>query len=145
MMSKHCYWQISWNIILAIKNSSFSVQRCSGNCWGVACQSISYGNPLYSSLRSSIHVSSVCKAFSVQPRDLRRLGQYLTLEATAMAANALVSNWLDYCNFFVEFFSDFNVRKCKSVEKSPARIVSNTTGYSQTTPALESLYWLPLD
>ena len=44
------------------------------------------------------HVLNICKACFIPMRDLRLVKQYLTDEAAILAANALVSSCLDYCN-----------------------------------------------
>ena len=48
----------------------------------------------------SEHVKRTCKACFLQMRDLHRIRQYLTTEVAVLAANALVSSRLDYCNSF---------------------------------------------
>ena len=40
----------------------------------------------------------ICKACFIQMLDLRRIRQYLTPKVAVLAANALVSSHLDYCN-----------------------------------------------
>ena len=93
----------------------------------------------------SKHVRSVCKVCFLQIRDLRRLRQYLTRDAAVLAANALVSSRLDYCNSMFRSLSGFNVRKLQCVQNSLARIVTNTNRFSHITPALKSLHWLPIE
>ena len=44
------------------------------------------------------HVKMTCKVCFLQIRDLRRIRQYITPEVAVLAANALVSSRLDYCN-----------------------------------------------
>ena len=46
----------------------------------------------------SEHIKRTCKACFLQMRDLRRIRKYLTPEVAVLAANALVSIRLDYCN-----------------------------------------------
>ena len=50
----------------------------------------------------SEHIKRTCKACFVQMRDLRRIRKYLTSEVAVLAANALVSSRLDYCNSLLE-------------------------------------------
>ena len=87
-------------------------------------------------------VFRVCKACFVQLRNLRRLGQHLTLEAAVKAANALVASQLGYCNSFFGSLSGFNVIKLQSLQNSLARIATNTTRYSYITSVLKSLHCL---
>ena len=46
----------------------------------------------------SKHVQNVCKSCFVQLFDFRHIRWFLTHDASAFVANALVSSWLDYCN-----------------------------------------------
>ena len=46
----------------------------------------------------SEHIKRTCKACFLQMCDLRRIRKYLTPEVAVLAANALVSSRLDYCN-----------------------------------------------
>ena len=48
------------------------------------------------------HVRNICKTCFIQIRDLRRVRKHLTDEAAILAANALVSSRLDYCNSLQE-------------------------------------------
>ena len=76
--------------------------------------------------------------------DLRRIRQYLTPEVTVLAANALVSSRLDYCNFLCRGLSCFNQQKLQSIQNTLARIVTNHRKYAHVTPILKQLHWLPV-
>ena len=51
----------------------------------------------------SEHIKRTCKACFLQMCDLRRIRKYLTPEVAVLAANALVSSRLDYCNSVQRF------------------------------------------
>ena len=85
-----------------------------------------------------------CKACFLQMRDLRRIRQYLTTEVAVLAANALVSSRLDYCNSLFRSFSCFNLHKLQSIQNTLARIVTNHRRYAHVTPILKQLHWLPV-
>ena len=59
----------------------------------------------------SEHVKRTCNVCFLQMHDLRRIRQYLTLEVAVLAANALVSSPLDYCNSLFRGLSCFNLHK----------------------------------
>ena len=67
----------------------------------------------------SDHVHSICKICFIQMRDLRQVRQYLTNEAAILAANALVSRWLDYCNSFF--------RESVQFQQAPTAVYSKHT------------------
>ena len=77
-------------------------------------------------------------------RDLRRIKQYLTTEVAVLAANALVSSRLDYCNSLFRSLSCFNLHKLQSIQNTLARIVTNHRRYAHVMPILKQLDWLPV-
>ena len=77
-------------------------------------------------------------------RDLRRIRQYLTPEVAVLAANALVSSRLDYCNSLFRGLSCFNQHKLQSIPNTLACIVTNQRKYAHVTPILKQLHWLPV-
>ena len=77
-------------------------------------------------------------------RDLRRIRQYLTPEVAVLAANALVSSCLDYCNSLFRGLSCFNQHKLQSIQNTLARIVTNHRKCAHVTPILKQLHWLPV-
>ena len=64
----------------------------------------------------SEHVKMTCKACYLQMHDLHRIRQYLTPEVAVLAANALVSSRLDYCNSLFRGLSSFNQHKLQSIQ-----------------------------
>ena len=61
-----------------------------------------------------------------------------------LAANALVSSRLDYCNSLFRGLSCFNLHKLQSIQNILARIVTNHRKYAHVTPILKQLHWLPI-
>ena len=76
--------------------------------------------------------------------DLRRIRQYLTPEVAVLAANALVSSRLDYCNSLFRGLSCFNLHKLQSIQNTLALIVTNHKKYAHVTPILKPIHWLPV-
>ena len=62
----------------------------------------------------------------MQLHDITRVRQFLTHDFSVLVANALVSSWLDYCNLLFISLSKFNLHKLQCIQKTAARIVSNT-------------------
>ena len=60
-------------------------------------------------------------------------------------ANALVSSRLDYCNSLFRRLSNFKLHKLQCIQKSVARIVSNTSRYTSITPVLKKLHYFLLN
>ena len=93
----------------------------------------------------SEHVKRTCKACFLQMCDLRRIRQCLTPEVAVLAACALVSSHLDYCNYLFRGLSCFNQHKLQSIQNTLARIVTNHVKYAHVTPILKQLHWLPIN
>ena len=92
----------------------------------------------------SEHIKRTCKAYFLQMRDLRRIRKYLTPEVAVLAANALVSSRLDYCNSLFRGLSSFIQYKLQSIQNTLARIVTNHGKYAHVTPILQKLHCLPV-
>ena len=93
----------------------------------------------------SKHIQNVCKSCFVKLFDFRHVRHFLTHDASVLVANALVSSRLDYCNSLFRSLSKFNHRKLQCIQNSAARIVSNTSRYSNIIPVLKKLHWLPVE
>ena len=68
----------------------------------------------------SEHIKRTCKACFVQMHDHRRIRKFLTFEVAVLAANALVSSRLDYCNSLFRGLSGFNQHKLQSIQNTLA-------------------------
>ena len=66
----------------------------------------------YADFSFSEHIKMTCKVCFLQMRDLHRIRQYLTPEVAVLAANAMVSSRLDYCNS-IDVCHVSNSTKCK--------------------------------
>ena len=91
------------------------------------------------------HVHNICKTCFIQMRDLRQVRQYLTDEAAILAANALMSNLLDYCNSLFRSLSSLNMHKLQCIQNTLSRIVTNCNKYTRASPILKRLNWLPVE
>ena len=85
------------------------------------------------------------KACSVQLWDFKQIRRFLSHDASALMANALVSSRLDYCNSLFRSLSKFNPGKLQFIQNSSAKIVSNNSSYTSITPVLKKLHWLPVE
>ena len=85
------------------------------------------------------------KTCFIQMCYLRWVIQYLTDAAAVLAANALVSSCLDYCNSLFRSLSSFHMRELQCIQITLGRIVTNCNRYSQASPILKKLHWLPVE
>ena len=91
------------------------------------------------------HVQKVCKSCFFKLHEFRHVRRFLTYDVSVLVANALVSSHLDYCNSLFRSLSNFNLHKLQCIQNSAARIVSNTSQYTSTTPVLKKLHSLPVE
>ena len=68
----------------------------------------------------------------------------MTQDAAVSVANAFVSSRFDYCNSLFRSLSKFNLHRLQSIQNSAARIVTNSSKYTQITLVLRKLHWLPV-
>ena len=90
------------------------------------------------------HIQNVCKSCFIQLRDFRNIRQFLTHDAAELVANAFVSSQLGYCNSLFRSLSKFNLYRLQSIQNSAARIITNSSKYTQITPVLGKIHWLPV-
>ena len=69
---------------------------------------------------------------------------YTAHDVAVSVANAFVSSWLDYCSSLFRSLSKFNLHRLQSIQNSAASIVTNSSKYTQITPVLRKLHWLPV-
>ena len=90
-------------------------------------------------------IHNICKICFLQLHDLRRVRQYLTEAATILAANALVSSHLDYCNFLFMSLSSLNMHKLQCIQNTLTGIVTNCNKYTRASLILKLLHWLAVE
>ena len=88
---------------------------------------------------------NICKTCFIQIRDHRQVRQHLTDAAAVLAANALVSSRLDYCNSLFRSLSSFHMCKLQFIQNTLQRIVINCNRYSRASPILKKLHCLPVE
>ena len=97
-----------------------------------------------SNFNFSNHVPQVTESTRVHARDLYRIHPLLDLNTSALLANALVSNKLDYCNSLVLSLTDFELRRLQLVQNALCRVATRSSKSSHITPQLKKLHWLPV-
>ena len=68
------------------------------------------------------HIRNICKTCFIQIRDLRRVRKHLTDDTDILAANALVTSRLHYCNSLFRSLSSLNIRKLQCIQNTLARM-----------------------
>ena len=90
------------------------------------------------------HINNTCKTAFYYIHNIRRVGKYLSVEATRTLVHAVVIGRLDYCNSLLYGLPMKSISKPQRVQNAAARLITNTPRYGHITPVLRSLRWLPV-
>ena len=89
-------------------------------------------------------VSSIVKLCFFKLRDFQRIRPFIFKTATITLTNAFIYSRLDFFNSFFYGLPKYLIHCLQKVLNTVARIVSNSSRSSHTTPTLKSLHWLPI-
>jgi len=88
------------------------------------------------------HISNVCSSSYFHTRALRHIRPFLDSETVKTIACAIVGFRLEYVNAIQTGISSRNIHLLQRVQNSLARVATRST--TNTTSALNSLHWLPI-
>jgi len=89
-------------------------------------------------------VSLKCKSASFMLHRLGKIRQFLDRDTAQKLVQALVLCHLDYCNSLLYNMPESQLGKLQLIQNSAARLITGTKKYSQITPVLQQLHWLPV-
>ena len=93
----------------------------------------------------SKHVSAICQSCYIHLRNIGKIRQYLTTEATEKLICAFISSKLDYHNSLLFGLPKYIIRRLQLIQNNAARIVSRSSKYDNISPVLFKLHWLPVE
>ena len=99
---------------------------------------------LDSHLNMSTHVTSVCKSALFHLHNIRCIKNYLSRENLLTLVHAFITSRLDYCNSLLYGVPKEHISKLQCVQNATAMVIMDIGKYSQITPALYDLHWLPI-
>ena len=89
-------------------------------------------------------MNNVTKACFAELSKMYRVRKCVTEVAAKTMVHALITSRLDYCNALLYRIPDYLLNKLWCVQKSAARLISNTRKYDHISPIMEKLHWLPV-
>ena len=105
----------------------------------------SLGCTLDSSLNMSLHASRVCKSANYYLHCIRKIRNFLTLDACKLLVHSLVTIRLDYCNAVFCGARNDVIRQLERVQRRAARVVCRKyNDHSSVTELMWGLHWLPI-
>ena len=87
-------------------------------------------------------VTSIVKNCHAQLRNIGKIRQYLSSDASTNLIHAFISSRLDYCNSLHFALQDTDIQRLQKVQNTAARILTLTRKYDHITPILQQLHWL---
>ena len=92
----------------------------------------------------SPHISNICKSAVFQLRQISRIRNFLTKDATKTIVHSLVTSRLDYCNSVLAGLPDHDIKRLQCIQNAAARLTSKTRKFDHISPVLQQLHWLPV-
>ena len=93
-------------------------------------------------MRLSTHVSNICKAAVFQLRQISRIRDFLTKDATKTIVHSLVTSHLDYCNSVLAGLPNHDIKRLQCIQNAAACLTTKMRKYDHISPILQQLHWL---
>ena len=90
------------------------------------------------------YVNSLCHSSYAHLRLIGSIRKFMTDDAGKTLTHGLVLSRLDYANSLLCAAPEYLLLRLQRVQNLAARIITRTPKYEHITPALKSLYWLPV-
>ena len=104
----------------------------------------SLGVTLDRHLQMSEHVNSLCKSAFFSLKNISKIRKFLNHENTERLVHAFISSKIDYCNSILYGLPGEELDKIQRVQNAAARLVTKNKKFTNITPVLTRLHWLPV-
>ena len=88
------------------------------------------------------YISGICKSTHFHLRDIGRIRNLLTFDATAQLIHALITSRLDLCNSILYNIPNKQIERLQRIQNQAARMLKRIPRRNHITPVLRELYWL---
>ena len=103
------------------------------------------GVTLDSYLTYDYHIKNVVSSCMGKLCQINRVKDCFDSDTLRLIINALVMSKLYYCSVVWSNTSATNIKKLRTVQNFACRILTNAGRYDHVTPALRTIYWLPVE
>ena len=90
-------------------------------------------------------ISSICQSCYIHLRNINKIRNFLSDDATERLVCAFISSKLDYLNSLLYGLPKYQIRRLQLIQNNAARIITRTKKCVSITPTLVSLHWLPVE
>ena len=88
------------------------------------------------------HVSNICRSTQFYLRNIGRIRNLLTFNATAQLVHALITTRLDFCNSILYNPPNNKIERLQRIQNQAARMLTRSPRRNHITPVLRRLHWL---
>ena len=106
---------------------------------------VNLGATLDCTLDMDAHISKTIRSGSFHLRNIGRVRNRLTTNATKQLVQSLVISRMDYCNSLLHGLSDTRLKRLQLFQNQAARLITRTKRTAHITPVMQSLHWLPVE
>ena len=89
-------------------------------------------------------IQNICKSAYFHLRNIGAVRSHLPDSATVQLVHALITSRLDYCNSLLYGKPKYKMDRLQCVHNIAARIVARCPKFTNITPVLYELHWLPI-
>ncbi|XP_046554348.1 uncharacterized protein LOC124263728 [Haliotis rubra] len=89
-------------------------------------------------------ISNIISTAHMHLRNIGRLRNYLSADATSKLVLSLVMSRVDYCNSLLTNVNKDQLRHLQALQNTAARIITKSKVSDHITPILNDLHWLPI-
>ena len=91
------------------------------------------------------HISGIYRSTHFHLRNIGRIRNLLTFDATAQLIHALITTRLDFCNSIIYNLPNNKIERLQQIQNQAARMLKRIPRRNHITPVLRELHWLKID
>ena len=95
-------------------------------------------------MNMSANTSEIVRCCYFHIHHIGQINKFLPRQTRERVVNALVTSRLDYCNSLLYGTVDKNFARLQRLQNTAARLIMRIPKYSNITPVLKELHWLPV-
>ena len=95
-------------------------------------------------MNMSANTSEIVRCCYFHIHHIGQINKFLPRQTRERVVNALVTSRLDYCNSLLYGTVDKNFARPQRLQNTAARLIMRVPKYSNITPVLKELHWLPV-